>query len=217
MSADKADKKVLALFDFDGTLTDKDSLPEFIKFVVGKPHYWLGLLRCSLTLTGYLLGWIDNNSAKQILLQHFFKGWAKDDLEEKGRCFAMQMIPKMTRPGGFKRLNWHLKQGHHVVIVSASSDIWLKSWTEQLNVDLIATQLAHENGMMTGKYSGSNCHGEEKVRRIRERYSLESFKTIYAYGDSSGDKPMLKLAQYAFYKPFRNKETVEEFQNKSPL
>jgi len=194
---------VLALFDFDGTLTIQDSLPAFIQFVVGKPRYWMGLIYCSPTLLGYLLGWIDNNSAKEKLLAYFFKDMKLADLQAQGVQFSHKIIPKMTRPGGFERLNWHLKQGHQVVIVSASADIWLKPWVDTLGADLISTQLENFNGILTGKYHGKNCHGEEKVTRIGVQYPLDQFDEIYAYGDSSGDKPMLALAHHAFYKPFR--------------
>ena len=32
---------------------------------------------------------------------------------------------------------------------------------------------------------------------------LSAFEKIYAYGDTKGDLPMLKLAHESFYKPFR--------------
>jgi phosphatidylglycerophosphatase C len=56
---------------------------------------------------------------------------------------------------------------------------------------------------LTGRISGLNCHGQEKVRRIKESFPLDQYQEIYAYGDTSGDKPMLDLATHRFYKPFR--------------
>jgi hypothetical protein len=36
--------------------------------------------------------------------------------------------------------------------------------------------------------------GEEKARRIRERYDVGSYEVVYAYGDTKEDEAMLALA-----------------------
>ena len=66
----------LALFDFDGTLTSKDSLPDFIQYAVGKPTYYFGLLLLSPVLFSYLIGIIRNDVAKKKLIGRYFKGWS---------------------------------------------------------------------------------------------------------------------------------------------
>ena len=70
-------------------------------------------------------------------------------------------------------------------------------------VDLLATRLEVKEGVLTGKIAGVNCHGEEKVRRIKEAYPKDALTKVYAYGDTKGDLPMLRLADIRFYKPFR--------------
>ena len=60
-----------------------------------------------------------------------------------------------------------------------------------------------KNGLLTGKIENQNCHGEEKVNRINAAFDLSQYDEIYCYGDTKGDKPMLRLATFAFYKPFR--------------
>ena len=47
-----------------------------------------------------------------------------------------------------------------------------------------------------------NCYGIEKVNRINEVINLKEYLNIYAYGDSNGDKQMLKIATHAYYKYF---------------
>jgi phosphoserine phosphatase len=61
-----------------------------------------------------------------------------------------------------------------------------------------------KNDMITGKIVGKNCHGEEKVRRIMEQYVISDYSSIHAYGDTSGDRPMLALAHHSFFRPFRD-------------
>lgn len=47
-----------------------------------------------------------------------------------------------------------------------------------------------------------NCHGIEKVNRIRNAVDLSNYDDIYAYGDSKGDSGMLDLATRRFYRSF---------------
>lgn len=193
----------LALFDFDGTLTCKDSLADFIVYAVGRPRMILGACRLAPHLAAYTLKFLDNGQAKQSVLAHFFGGWRAEHLRSLGAAYALHCLPHILRPQGVDRIKWHLRKDHEVVIVSASPEIWLQGWTEDWQVGLVGTKLEEQEGRITGKYKGKNCHGEEKVRRVKARYDLEQYNTIYAYGDTQGDHPMLALADEAFYKPFR--------------
>lgn len=197
--------KALALFDFDGTLTLKDSLPDFIRFAVGTPRMVKGAVCLVPVLCAYISKVVDNGTAKEKVLKHFFSGWKMSDLEAIGVRYATSRIPKILRTAGLERINWHRNEGHEVAVVSASPDIWLKAWVECQGLHLLCTRLEEKGGRFSGRYQGLNCHGVEKVRRIREFFDLESFEKVYAYGDTSGDRPMLALATEAFYKPFRNK------------
>jgi phosphatidylglycerophosphatase C len=115
------------------------------------------------------------------------------------------------------RLAWHQQAGHCCVIVSASPDIYLARVAEQLGVDgLICTEMevaqGEEGACLTGRMRTPNCHGTQKVLRLNQwltaRFGAESLSamTLYAYGDTAGDKPMLRLAQQAWYrgKPWKD-------------
>ena len=104
-----------------------------------------------------------------------------------------------------EKIKWHQSQNHKVVIVSASIECWLKKWCQSNSIDLISTRLEFINGKLTGKLATKNCHGIEKVKRIKERYDLNDFDYIYAYGDSASDKEMLELSDQPYYKIFYNK------------
>lgn len=196
--------RVLALFDFDGTITTRDTLAEFIKFVVGKPKYYYGLGANFYLLLGYKLGFIPNYKAKEQLLVYFLKDWYCNDFQEITEQFTERIIGEMIKKEALERIRWHQKQGHKIVVVSASMECWILGWCKQMKIELIATKLAIKDNKLTGKFLTKNCYGKEKVRRIREKYNLNEFDLIYAYGDSKGDKDMLLLADKAFYKSFRN-------------
>ncbi|CAH9018248.1 HAD family hydrolase [Candidatus Nitrosacidococcus sp. I8] len=193
----------IAFFDFDGTLTYRDSIADFILFSKSWPQALLGGIILSPTLLAYGLKLQNNSLAKGKALTYFFGGMAESELICKGHQYATQRIPQILKPAGLEKIRWHQEQNHKVVIVSASIDLWLQGWTESLDMDLIATQLETVNGLITGQYVGENCYGEEKVRRIKAAYDLDNYSEIYAYGDTPGDKPMLALAHFPFYRPFK--------------
>jgi HAD superfamily hydrolase (TIGR01490 family) len=192
--------KTLALFDFDGTITHKDSLLDFVQYAIGKPAYYKGLLALSPTLLAFKLTLIRNDIAKQTFIAHFFRDWDYVHFKKIADDYSQNAIDHIVRPEMREKLQWHQQQGHDTVIVSASIETWLKPWCEKNNVDLIATQLEVIDNKMTGKFSSKNCYGAEKARRINEQYDLSIYQTIYAYGDSSGDKEMLALADITYYK-----------------
>ncbi len=194
----------LALFDFDGTITTKDSLIDFIQFSVGKRTYYRGVLFLSTVLLAYCIKIIPNHMAKEKLIAHFFKGWGIRQFEKIATQYSLEQIDKIVRPLAIDRLMWHKQQGHKVVIVSASIENWIKPWCDRNDIELIATKLEFKENKFTGKFASKNCYGFEKEHRIRDTYNLSGYETIYAYGDSKGDKEMLGLADKAYYKPFRH-------------
>jgi phosphatidylglycerophosphatase C len=195
--------KGIAFFDFDGTITNKDTLLEFIKFTKGNLAFRMGFLRNLHFLIAYKIKLIPNQLAKEKVLAHFFGNTPVAQFHEKCDAFSREIIPGLIRPGAIDEIKKLQEQGVQVVIVSASPENWIRQWTSSIHADLLATKLEVNNETITGKIVGINCHGEEKVRRIKEHYSLADYPTIYAYGDTSGDKPMLALAHYPHMKPFR--------------
>lgn len=192
----------LVLFDFDGTVTNRDTMIGFIQYAVGKPIYYIGLLMLSPILLGYKLNLIPNYIAKEKMISYFFKGWDLISFDHLAEKYSVEEIDRITRPKAIEKINWHLGKDHKVVVVSASIDSWLKKWCEQKNIELIATRLEVKSGKLTGKLATKNCHGIEKVNFIKERFDLSKYDSIYAYGDSSGDKEMFKIATKKYYKCF---------------
>lgn len=192
----------LALFDFDGTITTDDSLLKFIRFVVGDSRFLVGLFVLSPILIAYKLKLIPNYKAKQKMLSWFFKGYKEKEFRKVADEYSLKHIENILRPKAMQKIEWHKEQGHKVVVVSASIECWLKPWCSLYALDLIATRLKITD-TVSGEFLTKNCHGAEKVNRIKEQYNLEKFDYIYVYGDSSGDKEMLELADEKYYKPFR--------------
>jgi len=195
---------MLALFDFDGTITTDDSLIKFIRYSVGNLKTAWGMLVLSPMLVIFKLKLIPNYKAKQMMISYFFKGMNEQQFKKLAEEYSLKHIDAILRPKAMEKIAWHKEQGHKVIIVSASMESWLKPWCDENNLDLIATRLEITNGIVTGKFLTKNCYGIEKANRIHERYDLSEYNHIYAYGDSRGDKELLALADENFYKPFRD-------------
>jgi phosphoserine phosphatase len=116
----KTNKHNISFFDFDGTLTKKDSLADFIQYAASKPTYYFGLLLLSPMLAAYKLSLIPNHIAKEKLIAHFFKGWDVEQFQRVADKYSVEQIDKVIRPKAMKKIIWHQQQGHKVVIVSAS-------------------------------------------------------------------------------------------------
>lgn len=198
----------IAFFDFDGTITTKDSLIGFIRFCVGDVKFLAGLALLSPMLLQYVFKRIPNYQAKEKMLSYFFKGMEKYAFQSMAHQYATKQIEPILRPEALNAIRWHQLQGNKVVIVSASLECWIKPWCEQHSLELLATQLEFTEGIATGKLLTPNCYGEEKAIRIKANYNLNLFEKIYAYGDTRGDKEMLDLAHKKYYRSFE----LETFQ-----
>ncbi|HTR29706.1 MAG TPA: HAD-IB family hydrolase [Puia sp.] len=193
----------IAFFDFDGTITARDTLLEFIRHSKGTPRFYFGFLLTSPWLVAYKIKLISNQLAKERVLRHFFRNMPFDEFDNECQAFARDVLPGLIRPKALHEITKLKAAGASVVIVSASPDNWIRPWTTTIEADLLATRLQTVNQLITGRIFEKNCHGEEKVRRIKEAYTLEEYRDIYTYGDTGGDRPMLKLGTASFYKPFR--------------
>ncbi|MBN8851851.1 MAG: hypothetical protein BGO55_06095 [Sphingobacteriales bacterium 50-39] len=195
--------QLIAFLDFDGTITTKDTLLEFIKFSKGRFRFYIGFLLNSPWLVAMKFKVISNQTAKQRIFIWFFRNHPLEDFQEQCSRFATTVIPGLLRPKALKEIQLLQEKGATVVIVSASPENWILPWAQTLSLPVIGTRLETEDNTLTGRIYLRNCHGKEKCSRIRENYQLEEYTDIYAYGDSSGDRPMLALATKPFYKPFR--------------
>jgi HAD superfamily hydrolase (TIGR01490 family) len=195
--------KRLALFDFDGTITEKDSFLAFIIFCFGRRKAVAGLIRCLHVIVLYKAGLLPNGTAKRMVFSRFFKGMPAVEFEDFCLRFSSGMTDLLVRPEAAEEISGLQAEGTDIVIVSASLENYLSGWCADNSFRLVATKIETSGGCLTGGFASPNCYGEEKVRRIKAELDIGSYDEIYAYGDTKGDLPMLELAHKKYYKPFR--------------
>ena len=191
-------KKVFA-FDFDGTLTTRDTLLEFIRFACGTQKLLLGFLLYSPLLVLMKLRLYPNGKAKQKVFAHFFKGMSIRKFNALCNIFALTSR-HLLRSDVVSQLEQALAEGAEVLIVSASIDNWVQLFFSNPSnplLKVLGTKIEVVDGHLTGRFLTPNCYGQEKVRRILALYPDRSEYHLTAFGDSRGDREMLAFADEA--------------------
>jgi phosphatidylglycerophosphatase C len=196
-----APPRVVAAFDFDGTLSRRDSLMPFLRRLCGRPAVVRVVLwRLPLILAAGA-GWISRGRAKEAVLRGLIAGRRLEEVVPVAEGFARHLLDSgMWRPA-LERLEWHRRRGDAVVIVSASPALYLAPLGRVLGVDaVLATGLEVDaSGRLTGRLSGGNVRGPAKVARL-DAWLGGRPAELWAYGNSGGDRQLLARADHGFRK-----------------
>ena len=187
----------LALFDFDGTLYPKDSFTGFMFYTLSKRHIVKKGLKILPWIQAYYLRLYPAHAMRPRLFQSMFKDISANFLQNLAQEYALQLTQNLDQ-NLLQQLRLHQQQGDHIVLVSASIDLYLVPICEFLNIELICTATEIKNGLLTGHYSSEDCSCEQKKLRILQQYNLEDYQYIYAYGNSEEDLDMLSLADHPY-------------------
>ncbi len=189
-----------AFFDFDDTLAKGDSIFPFLLYCIKR-----GLAPKSQLFkaaAGFLRWKIQPSSGRAVkeMTLSFIKGHTVEEMDGIARDFFRDVQQKAFFADAAPEL-FHLReQGVKLVVVSASSDLYMKILPEFLPIDaVISTVCETKDGCYTGKI-GKNCKGDEKVRRIQawlqaRQLTIDREKSA-GYGDSPSDAPMLLLTAH---------------------
>jgi phosphatidylglycerophosphatase C len=187
----------VAAFDFDGTLTQRDTLVPFLRRTCGSRRVAVAASRAALRGRNR-----SRDQLKLALLASLFTGWPADRLDALGEAYAGELRAYL-RPAMLDRLRWHQTQHHAVVVVSASLGAYVRPLAAALAVDavLAVEMVADGDGVLTGEVvGGANTRGPGKVECLRawlaERFSPGTAVELWAYGDSDGDRELLRVADH---------------------
>jgi phosphatidylglycerophosphatase C len=195
-------KNIVAYFDFDGTLTNKDTLIPFLIHVVGWCRFILKLPRLLPIAILYLLNIVSNEEAKDRTLIILISGYDFTVLNEKAKSFAELKLSRYIKPEVFSKLEYHFEHGHTIIIVSANLAIYLKHFALIHEIDdVIATEIEFKDQVCTGCLATNNCYGPEKVNRIVDYLHQQkiSFTYSYGYGNSHGDHELLNYVDEGYF------------------
>ena len=200
-------RPTVAAFDFDGTLTDSGSVFPFLVSLRGAWPVLRAVVRLSPELVrAAITGGQAADHVKERLFTRLLGGLPIDEVDRRSTAFAHRHLQRHLRDDTRRRLEWHRRQGHHIVVVSASPECYVMPAGKELGVDgVVATRLAvGGGGLLTGGYEGKNCRGAEKYARLvvylRSRGLLSNGgggqPVLWAYGNSRGDLRLLNAADH---------------------
>ncbi len=205
MMDDPLESETLVAFDFDGTLTARDSFTAFLAWKAGQQGWWIGILMLSPALLSYVFH-RDRGRLKGQFIRHFLAGQTLESVENSARDFAQGHAQALLRPDAVAAWRRWRAMGAKIVIVTASPETIVAPFARGLGADLlIGSRLSVDaNGKIRGPLDGANCRGAEKVKRLIQALGTD-IKLTAAYGDTSGDKEMLSLAADKGYRVFTGK------------
>lgn len=198
----RKDQAIVA-FDFDGTLTVRDSFTAFLRWRAGDGGWFLGLTKLAPAMADYARN-RDRGRIKAASVREFLRGVPRLQLEEDAEAFAVQVWPGFMRYDALACWKAWGEKGAHRVIVTASPETTVAPFARKLGAEaLLGTQLVFDgDDRVTGAFAGANCRGEEKVRRLRAAYG-DDLRLAAAYGDTTGDTEMLAIADEQGFRRFR--------------
>jgi len=182
-------ERVVAAFDFDGTLSTRDNFMPFLKLVAGSRAIGSALAAGAACCGARGRKAWNRDEIKAEVIRRLFTGRNAVAMDVLARGFADDVVRSYLRAETIEQADWHRTQGHELVIVSASLGMYLRPIAERLRFDaVLSTDLEiGPDGLLTGRIAGANVRGAEKARRL-DAWLGERPAYVWAYGDSSGDK-----------------------------
>jgi phosphatidylglycerophosphatase C len=202
--ADGSNRPIVA-FDFDGTLTVRDSYTAFLKWRTPAAAWVLGGIRLIPAALAYLAH-RDRGRIKEQATKVYLAGVSRERLEADARAFAEAHSRSLLRPDAVAAWkNWR-RERVRLIIVTASPDVVVAPFARGLGADdILGTPLAYDQrGRVTGAFASPNNRGPEKVVRMKAAYG-DNLRVRAAYGDTGGDTEMLAIAEEPYFKVFSGK------------
>ena len=195
-------RNFLSVFDFDGTLTRRDSFVPFLRYAFGKRVFARRLVKLVIPTLKCIGRRVTRDELKEVLIQTYMTGVDAKWVEKKASEFCEKYWTRLMRPSGLLAVATQVNSGAIVTICSASPAMVLKPFADKLGIRLIGTNLEIKDGILTGRISGHNCRGAQKVARLEAEYGPLASYHLRAWGDTRGDYEMLAAAQEPYWRHF---------------
>lgn len=171
------------IFDFDGTIYHGDSTVDFILYCFRKKP---SLLRYLPGQAGAALAYFRKRMEKTAFKERLYRMFQGCDVEALLEPFWEEHA-KNIYP-------WYQDIHRSTdIVISASPEFLLRPICRRLGIE---TLIASRVDPATGAYTGQNCWGEEKVRRLNEQLGIAACENFYS--DSYSDQPLADIAQQAY-------------------
>jgi phosphatidylglycerophosphatase C len=192
----------IVAFDFDGTLTCRDSFVAFLLWRAGPVRFLAQMTVLAPEILRHGLA-RDRELVKTAVLRRSCGGASRLELEAAAERFAEARFDTLMRPDALACWRDWRGRGARLLIVTASPEFLIAPFARRLRADqLIGTRLEFDSqDRFTGRLDGRNCRGPQKTERLRAAYG-PNLVLAAAYGDSDGDREMLAMTDRPGLKVF---------------
>jgi phosphatidylglycerophosphatase C len=183
-----------AIFDLDRTLTVRGCFTPFALFAAKQnPSSFISLPSILLAATASSFGFYQRDDLKLLIWRKALGGLSRTRIEALGTEFGETWARNELRRETKAVLNRHQEAGDRLVLATAAMDIVAEPFGRLLGFDqIISTRTAWTiDGHVSGTFDGLNCHGEEKLRRVKNALRDIDTARAAAYSDHITDLPLL--------------------------
>ena len=197
---------MIAAFDCDGTLIRGDATRCFLLLLQGRLGIALVVIKLIPQLINWQLGGLSTAKMKETLLNAALQATTQQHKQKVLHQSLPAELIRLICPETLQRLLWHQQQGHRCLIITASPELLIQSLANHLNVELIGTRCSDTlNTSLNQPFElqSENCKGAEKLRRLEAYLGyLPPPEQLEAYGDSKGDRELLRASNRPHYRRF---------------
>lgn len=189
--------RMLAVFDLDRTLTKKDTyVPYLFGYLRQHPRLFFRTWTLPWAVARFKLGIGDNSQLKESFLSAFLKGARLEDINVWTALYVEKLLGAGLRAKGRETLLRHANSGHEICLVTASPDLYVDALAARLGIgSILCTATERQEQILSGRILGTNCHGEEKIRRLEANLGTRRRDTyVIVYADDVSDLPLLRWA-----------------------
>jgi putative phosphoserine phosphatase/1-acylglycerol-3-phosphate O-acyltransferase len=187
--------KVMAIFDFDGTIISGYSVTVFIREQMRKGDLSPGeIFELGSAATNFGLGKIDFTELMQISA-NILRGTSESEYREFGEQLFNDHIARLVYPESRALIQAHQRQGHTVAIVSSATPYQVEAAAKDLDIEHVYTsELEVKDDCFTGELVEPMCWGEGKVLAAKDlaKKVKADLADAYFYSDSDDDLELLE-------------------------
>ncbi|MFI7542170.1 HAD-IB family hydrolase [Actinoplanes sp. NPDC049599] len=189
-----AGPEIGAFFDFDGTLVQGYTANAVYRERIRQGQ--IGALELARTIVAAVDGTVLGGNPHSIGEISFaaLRGRTVDSVVEIGERLFVQRIAGTIRPEARDVVRAHLRRGHTVVVASSATRMQIEPVARDLGIPhLVCTELAAEDGILTGHSSTGMLWGERKAGSVRAFARGHGIDLKHSYGYANGSEDIAFL------------------------
>jgi phosphatidylglycerophosphatase C len=190
----------LAVFDLDGTITQRDTFGPFLWGFLWRRPWRLARVLLALPAAASYLFNRDRGAFKGAVIHALLGGAQRASVEGWAERFVAGLLQHGLYAEALGAIAMHRTRGDRLLLMSASTDLYVPCIARALGFDeIICSEVRwRADGRLDGRLATANCRGEEKRRCLAAVIARDAPGRVYAYGDSRADLAHMQLVQEAF-------------------